>query len=563
MSLDERAPAPAPVRRSKSTMMGMPVLSVPPPEGISHEARGGRVIPFASAERRSWPGAAPRAQSTLLGLPSPDPAPSTSFGDTHAQAHAHGFARARSTTDPGFGFAPAVATALERELSAAPVVEALPSPAAQPSPTADAAEPAAFAEARPRHDVTYDERIAWPGPTKPKRSLRVPALVGGLALLAAAGAFAFALFADREGEERVRARVATVGGHESLVVEVPRAGFGARVRFRGREIPLVAARAVVPLFGTPLPIGENRLALGLVGDDGRAEELPLDVTVAYRIRPDLSALTAEPPRLRVQVEALPGTAVELDGERLALDERGRGHRDFPVRGRPVGNVITETVRYRVVPPSGAAETGEVTARVPLATLELDRPGSALVTDADSVAVEGAAQSTAAVFVNGVPVPVRDGRFRHVVALPTVGEHQITVVAREAGHVPERESVVVRRVADLAAEARAYEAEPSLTYARIAADPDGSRGRRVALEGVVYNVDVRRGESMLQVLVTRCGEARCPLWVTYPAATDVGLDQAVRVLGVVDGEQRFRTTGPTEQILTVPRVRAVYVLPMTP
>jgi hypothetical protein len=328
-------------------------------------------------------------------------------------------------------------------------------------------------------------------------------------------------------------------------------------------VPLVAARAVLPLAGEPLTIGENRLALGLVDEDGRAEEVPLDVTLAYRIRPDLSALTSEPARFRVAVEALPGTVVELDGERLALDAGGHGSRDFELRGRAVSNVITESVPYRVVAPGGAVETGEVTARIPIATLELDRPGDALVTDADSVAVEGAAHSTATVTVNGVPVPVREGRFKHVLELPEAGEHRITVVAREAGHAPESQTITVQRVTDLAAEASAYDVDEALTYERIAADPAGSRGRRVALEGVVYNVDVRRGQSMIQVLVSRCGEARCPLWVTYPAATDVELNQAVRVLGEVDGEQRFRTTDAAEQVLTVPRVRAVYVLPVDP
>src|SRR5690606_30113461 len=94
---------------------------------------------------------------------------------------------------------------------------------------------------------------------------------------------------------------------------------------------------------------------------------------------------------------------------------------------------------------------------------------------------------------------------------------------------------------LAAEAATFVANAELTYARIAQNPATYRGQRVAYSGVVYNVDVRDGRSVLQVLVDDCpaGE-RCPLWVTYPAATEAELRARVRVLGTVAGEQQFRS-----------------------
>ena len=43
---------------------------------------------------------------------------------------------------------------------------------------------------------------------------------------------------------------------------------------------------------------------------------------------------------------------------------------------------------------------------------------------------------------------------------------------------------------------------------------------LGLEGLVYNVDVSRGRSVLQILASGCprGE-RCPLWITYNGATE--------------------------------------------
>ena len=50
-----------------------------------------------------------------------------------------------------------------------------------------------------------------------------------------------------------------------------------------------------------------------------------------------------------------------------------------------------------------------------------------------------------------------------------------------------------------------------------------------------------------MLVRDCprGE-RCPLWVTYPAATELTVDTNVRVLGTVAGEQRYRIESGREK-----------------
>jgi hypothetical protein len=55
--------------------------------------------------------------------------------------------------------------------------------------------------------------------------------------------------------------------------------------------------------------------------------------------------------------------------------------------------------------------------------------------------------------------------------------------------------------------------------------------------------------------------RCPLWVSYPAATELTVDSWVRVLGVVQGEQQFRSE--TEEVKSVPKVEAVFLLPAKP
>jgi hypothetical protein len=118
------------------------------------------------------------------------------------------------------------------------------------------------------------------------------------------------------------------------------------------------------------------------------------------------------------------------------------------------------------------------------------------------------------------------------------------------------------VADLAREAAGFTYDRGLTYARLATAPTTFTGQRVMYEGRVYNVDVHDGRGVLQMLVRDCTSGqRCPLWVSYAAATDVTVESWVRIYGAVEGEQQFRST--TGEVRTVPSVAATFVLPVRP
>ncbi|HEX5658953.1 MAG TPA: hypothetical protein VFX59_17285, partial [Polyangiales bacterium] len=106
-------------------------------------------------------------------------------------------------------------------------------------------------------------------------------------------------------------------------------------------------------------------------------------------------------------------------------------------------------------------------------------------------------------------------------------------------------------------AASFKADSAISYARIAQNPVIYRGQNVAIEGRVYNVEVKAGASHLQMLARDCPSQRCPMWVELPQATEVTVDSWVRVLGQVAGEQQFRSE--KGQVHTVPSVRAQYVL----
>ena len=225
-------------------------------------------------------------------------------------------------------------------------------------------------------------------------------------------------------------------------------------------------------------------------------------------------------------------------------------------------VVQHVVRWQIQPPGGAPEAGTLTTRVPLTTVQIDRPGDDVVTDRDRIEIAGAVAPGSTVTVDGASVAVTEGRFLHPYPLPAVGTFNPRIVARSPGRAPTTRTITVRRVEDLAREAASYQVDRTLTYARIAQSPAHFLGQRVAFEGRVYNVDVQGGRSVVQMLVRDCPAAqRCPMWVTYPAATDVTVESWVRVLGTVAGEQQFRSE--SGQVRTVPRVDAAYVLPARP
>ncbi|HJL17668.1 MAG TPA: hypothetical protein RMH99_18535, partial [Sandaracinaceae bacterium LLY-WYZ-13_1] len=454
-----------------------------------------------------------------------------------------------------------------RRPAEAPKADAAKTPRDAPAAGIDAPSDvgAGGSEARARSAVVYPsdtgEQEALTLPTRQRsRGLAMGVLAVGVAvLLVGAGALLWTLLG---GGSDLRATVEQGEDGELLVIEVPGAEEGTRVRFHGTERPLSAGTARFELSADDLTLGDNELSVDVVAPDGSVETHTVGLHLEMRVRADLGPLERTPPAIDVVVEAPPGSEVTLDGEDLALDEQGRGSRTFEIDGAEANaeGVVEHVVRYRITPPEGEPAQGELSTRIPLTTMQIDRPGSELVTDRDSVEVAGAVAPGANVTVDGEAVDVEMGRFLHTLELPEVGERTVEVVARSAGRAPHVERIQIRRVEDLEEEAARFEVNEDLTYARMAQNPSTYRGQPVRFEGVVYNVQVRQGRSVLQVLVADCpeGPRACPLWVTYPTATEAELQSRVRVLGTVAGEQQFRSESGA--IRTVPRVDATFVLP---
>lgn len=565
----EFAPAP-PARPAGSPGMRTPgaartMLGMPAPDAVKVQEAVERARAEAAAQRAQAPVVAP---SSMLGEQMPpgtapegsvpsENVPSANLGHPERTFQPSPTLERGGPIDPPPKKSPAAA--LDPNTNRTMLGQPVPRMSVGAAPAFEAGHPGAHragtATAGP--GASFEEELL-PLPTRvPRTGLALLAL-GFVVLAAGGGALAWALLS---GSSALRASVVQGEDGEMLAIEVPGAADGTRLRFHGTEQLLEAGSARFRLSPDELTLGNNELIVDVVSPEGTVESHAVALHLEMRVRADLGPLTSAPPAIDVVVEAPAGSEATLDGEALALDERGRGTRRFPIEGAQANaeGVIEHLVRYRVTPPEGETAQGELRTRIPLTTMQLDRPGQDVVTDRETVEVAGAVAPEAVVTVDGDPVEVRMGHFLHRLHLPDIGERTVEVVATVRGKAPRVERIRIRRVRDLEAEASDFEVNRELTYAHLTQNPNTYRGQQVAFEGVVYNVDVRQGRSILQVLVGDCPDGqRCPLWVTYPAATEAELQSRVRVLGTVAGEQQFRSQNG--EIRTVPRVDATFVLP---
>jgi hypothetical protein len=379
----------------------------------------------------------------------------------------------------------------------------------------------------------------------------------GLAIVAAAG-----YLYVQEKKPKVQAKVVSLDDGEAMQFDVPGAPNGSKVRFGGQEQALVAGRATFRLAADSLRVGKNVVPVDYIDPSGKAESAKIALDVDFRIRVDTSPLQTDPPSIDVIVNAHPGTVVSLDGEPLKLDAKGSAVRRFPIdaASASTSGSIEKVVQYRVQPPDGEAAVDEIRTKLPVATMQIDRPGAEAITDKDAIEIAGAVAPNSQVTIDDQEIPVRAARFIHRYPLPKPGTYKPRLIAREPGKAPQARTVVIKRVTDLAKEAESFEADPKLTFVRIAQNPSIYTGQKVDMVGRVYNVNVQEGQSVLQILVRECPTGRrCSLWVTYAAATDVVVNSWIRVLGVIEGEQQFRSE--KGQVVTVPKVAATFVLPI--
>ena len=538
--------APAPSLDPKQTLLG----GVGPPAAPD---LGATLVGRADPAAVSLPGAvpptqpdapasvAPNPQQTMLGIaPAPAPAP----------------------TDPN---------AVKTMLGIAPVVPGAAPPSGVGAPPSAAAPPSGVA---PPSDVKTMLGVAMPGiaplhpgvekkpPTRPpvshaaarpagpsdedlavlpgRRKSRWPwaaLAIMGVALLLGIGGLLFALLWT--GPAPLQAKVlADAAGKESLEITCDGCADGTTVSVRDARAVVRQRKAVLQL-PKPLAVGDNELTITIERGGGDREEIELVVPVEYRVRGDFEALAGDPPKLRVTVEAVEKTAVVVDGQKVDLDDSGRGHHDFDV-SKDLTGPANEVVRlerkvpYTVTPAAGNAVQGEVALGLGITPLRVDAPGTGIVIDRANFMLAGRTQKGGAVTVAGRPITVdTSGRFAQLMNVSSVGETTITVRATAPNHAPRLVPVRVKRVKSLVDEATAFRKRATDSYSGIASDIDSKQGWAIVLHGTV--VEARSEDHTTIVLLEArrgCTDAPCMARLVHGAKVQLKKNESITAYGRV-------------------------------
>ncbi|HEY1958694.1 MAG TPA: zinc-ribbon domain-containing protein [Polyangiaceae bacterium] len=513
------APAPAAAPPMMQTMLGFsaPDLGIPPAP-----APAPAPVPVGAKTMLgiAAPGIAPLAASAPAPVPAPEPAPApkAALGGTMLGIAMPGIAPLHSQpgTAPPAVAPPQAPLARTMVLEQAPIVPA-------PAPLAREAAPAA--------------------PVVVARRGIPLALVAVLALLLVVGVGGAILYFSRGAPPMTATAKVSADGKEELHLVCAGCPDGTKATWQSHTATFAKNEADLEL-PSPLAIGDNRFDIALDRPGvGRDETVKLVLPLAYRIRGDLSGIGATPPVVRVDVEALPGSTVTVDGKPVALDASGKATLTYDVTADTTGaadetRTIERKMPYEVVGKDAKKSTGEVAIRVAVLPLHVDAPTASLVTDQATLWIAGKTAKGAVVTANGKSLAVdADGSFEGPIDL-AAGEQPIAIRTAPAGDAstkaaPRSATLTIKRVASLADEAATLEKTAALDAAALTRDPTAAEGQSTAIAGPVVDARATHHRTALLVDDKRgCAKgASCLVRVDYGGDLDIRAGDTIDAFGV--------------------------------
>jgi hypothetical protein len=380
-------------------------------------------------------------------------------------------------------------------------------------------------------------------------------------LLLAAAVVAVVLFFRGVGP--IHAQLATTkDGSETLELTCEKCPDGTVAALGAASAVFTASRASLPLQ-RPLGVGKNELVVAITRPGSRsAREVKLEVPVDYRVRGDLSGLAEPRPKLLVEVTALKDTAFVVDGNVVKLDAEGKGRHAIDVHDELSGTAnatapLERKLGYVVTAPGGQPQNGEITFRIGIVPLAIEAPGASVVVDQPTFMLAGRTLRGGAVTVADRPITVdASGRFAQPMTVSSIGETSIVLRASAPNHAPRLVSIRVRRVADLAEEAKALKARATTSYAELVANQESKRGNLVALDGEVNEVKTEAYSSVILLDVRNgCQAAPCLVRVVHGARLAIERRDRITVGGQLAGAVDGPRTGTK-----IPEVTADFVVP---
>jgi hypothetical protein len=260
------------------------------------------------------------------------------------------------------------------------------------------------------------------------------------------------------------------------------------------------------------------------------------------------------------VEAVPGTEVRVDDKPVTLDAASSGAYAIDESAAVEGPAdesrpVAVNVPYVVVAKGRAPEAGTVSARVAVAPLRVDAPGTRAVVEEDHLPIAGRAAKGANVTVDGASVPIGpDGAFETNVALDALGVRTVEVRSGTATLVPRIVHVVVTRVTSLREEAKTFEGQKTIGYDAAMADVGANVGQAMVVDGEVIESRAS-GRRTLVLMDDHRGCARGPCLARVIVGRELTLARGERLRAYGRVARAF-VTSPGQ---TVPEVEADFVL----
>ncbi len=200
---------------------------------------------------------------------------------------------------------------------------------------------------------------------------------------------------------------------------------GTKVLSAGQLAIVKSGRARLAL-AQPLLLGNNEVSLRVERpDELRPSEVRASFPLEYRLHSELSGLQRATPEIVVNVEALPGALVTIDGRPVTLNAEGKAEVRLDVTSSLAGTAsqvlpLEKKISYAVTLPRTPREVmrGVLAVRIGITPLELVTPHDSWSTDQAQVLVSGRTQKGARLTLDERPVTVApDGQFSIAVALP--------------------------------------------------------------------------------------------------------------------------------------------------
>jgi hypothetical protein len=419
----------------------------------------------------------------------------------------------------------------------------------EPMPTMDGPEaspPRQSAESSPAPPTGGFD--AWPEEEDPEtgrgRGILIALVIAALLAVSAAGVAVYLLVFEKRGMLTPQVFPNPGGKSVTVVLRFDEAPPGTVLQLAGQQAAVVQGQARVSIPMNQLKLGANNVEVSYTEPGGGTEQMRFPIVLRHAITDDLSGLSAESPFITISFQIAAGVGLAVEGKPAQIVNGVYHHKvtikDLMVNADPRSDHLMHKVSFQLTGKDGVGEQGEHMVAIPITKLQIDRPADKAAVVADTLTCSGSSEEGAQVTVNGKAVGVTAVGFNTSLPLTTIGEHQITIMARAPGKAPRTRVVTVTRLEsfDDAIAAWSRNLDKKLDYPTIGRDPNAHIGKKVKLNGRVVNIKAEKGVTAFILYVGEgCpAKSQCGVYVVFRGETDAGLHSWVDVYGVVRGNR---------------------------